>query len=65
MEEVLQDLILNWDQTAVSYVPISNWTMAKEASKKVPIAGIDDKHQINLVLAAATTGKLLPIQFVY
>jgi len=32
--------------------------VAKEGSKKVPIAGIDDKHQITLVLAAAMTGKL-------
>ena len=28
MEEIPQDLILNWDQTAVHYVPVSNWTMA-------------------------------------
>lgn len=65
MEEIPQDLILNWDQTAVNYVPVSNWTMAKEGSKKVPIAGIDDKRQITLVLAAAMTGKLLPLQLVY
>ena len=44
MEEIPQDLILNWDQTAVNYVPVSNWTMAKEGLKKVPIAGIDDKQ---------------------
>ena len=43
MEEIPQDLILNWDQTAVHYVPVSNWTMAIEGSKKVSIAGIDDK----------------------
>ena len=43
MEEIPQDLILNWDQTAVNYVPVSNWTMAKEGTHKVAIAGIDDK----------------------
>jgi len=43
MEEIPPDLILNWDQTAVNYVPVSNWTMAKEGSKSVPVAGIDDK----------------------
>ena len=39
--------------------------MAKEGSKKVPIAGIDDKQQITLVLAAAMTNKLLPLQLVF
>ena len=65
MEEIPKDLILNWDQTAVNYVPVSNWNMAKEGSKKVPIAGIDDKQQITIVLAAAMNGKLLPLQLVY
>ena len=65
MEEIPPDLILNWDQTAVNYVPVSNWTMAKEGSKSVPVAGIDDKCQITLVLAAAMTGKLLPLQLVH
>ena len=65
MKKVPQDLILNWDQTAVHYAPVSNLTMAMEGSKKVSIAGIDDKRQIILVLAAAMTGKLLPLQLVY
>jgi len=56
MEEIPQDLIINWDQTAVNYVPISNWIMAKESTHKVSISGIDDKR---LVLAASITGKLL------
>jgi len=30
MEEIPQDLILNWDQTLVNYTLISNWKMAKE-----------------------------------
>ena len=65
MEEIPHDLIINWDQTAVHYVPVSNWTTAMEGSKKVPIAGIDDKRQITLVLAATMSGKLLPCQVVY
>ena len=62
MEEIPQDLILKWDQTAVHYVPVSNWTMAMEGSKKV---SIDDKRQIILVLAATMTGTLLPCQLIY
>ena len=65
MEEIPKDLILNWDQTAVHYVPVSNWTMAVEGSKKVANAGINDKRQITLVLAATMIGKLLPCQLVY
>ena len=56
---------MNLDQTAVSYVLVTNWAMAKKSSKFVPIAGTDGKHQITLVLAAAMTGKLLPLQLVY
>jgi len=32
MEEIPQDLIINWDQTAVNYVPISNWTIIPNKS---------------------------------
>jgi len=53
-----QGLIRNWEQTTVSYVPISN---CKEGSKKVPIAGIGDKRQITFMLVANMTGKLLPL----
>jgi len=28
MEEVPDDMILNWDQTSIKYIPVSNWTMA-------------------------------------
>ena len=31
------ELILNWDQTAINYVPVSNWTMAKEGSKRLKL----------------------------
>ena len=39
--------------------------MAKEGSKKVAMAGIDDKRQITVVLAGSMTGELLPLQLVY
>ena len=65
LEDILNELILNWDQTAINYVPVSNWTMAKEGSKKVKIAGVDDKRQITVVLAGALTGELLPLQLIY
>ena len=39
--------------------------MAKQGSKKVKIAGVDDKRQISVVLAGSLTGELLPLQLVY
>ncbi len=35
MEEIPDDLIINWDHTGLNYVPVSKWTMAKEGSKRV------------------------------
>ncbi len=46
MEEIPKALVINWDHTGIHYVPVSSWTMAKEGSKRVEIAGIDDKRQI-------------------
>ena len=43
-EDIPDSLILNWDQSAVHYVPISSWTMDREGSKRVEIKGIDDKR---------------------
>ena len=31
MEEVPSDLIINWDQTSVHYIPISQWNMENKA----------------------------------
>ena len=43
MEEVPDNMILNWDQTAVKYIPVSIWTMATEGSKKIELIGQDYK----------------------
>ena len=50
MEDIPFDLIINWDQTGIHYVPVGSWTMDKEGSKRVEIAGVDDKRQITAVL---------------
>lgn len=49
VEEIPPCLIINWDHTALKYVPVGSWTMAKEGSKKVPIAGVDDNRQLTAV----------------
>lgn len=40
------ELVINWDQTGINIVPVSQWTMDVEGSKRVEITGIDDKRQI-------------------
>ena len=39
--------------------------MAKEGSKCVDIAGIDDKHQITVVLTVSLDGNYLPVQLIF
>ena len=42
-----------------------DWTMDKKGTKKVKLAGLDDKRQITAVFAATMTGDFLPPQLVY
>ena len=65
IEEVPDYMILNWDQTAIKYIPVSNWTMATENSNKMELIGQDDKRQITATFAGTLTGQFLPIQLVY
>ena len=65
MEEIPSELVINWDQTGIHYVPVSSWTMAKEGSKRVEIAGIDDKRQITAVFGGTMAGDFLPPQLIY
>ena len=65
MAEIPKDLVVNWDQTAIKYVPVSEWTMEKVGSKHVEISGLQDKRQITAVFAGSLSGEFLSIQLVY
>ena len=65
LEEISHTLIINWDQTAIHYVPPSSWTMEVEGSKRVDLGGKDDKRQITACFAGTMTGDFLPTQLVY
>ena len=66
MEDIPDQLIINWDHTALQYVPVSHWTiMEKKGSTRVPVAGVDDKRQLTIILACSMTGDFLPIQAIY
>jgi len=43
MEDILKDLVINWDQTSMKIVPSLSWTMEKRGTKRVEIAAADDK----------------------
>ena len=54
-------LVINLDQTGLNIVPTGEWKMEKEGSKRVDLAGLEDKHQITATFAATLDGKLLPM----
>ena len=43
MEEVPDEMILNWNQTAIKYIPVLTWTMAAQGSKRIEEIGQDNK----------------------
>lgn len=59
------ELIINWDQTGMKYVLVSNWTFETKGAKRVEIAGLDDKWQITVLLSCTMDGKLLSMQVIY
>ena len=58
LNEIPLDLIFNWDQTVISLVPSSQWTLDKKGAKRVAIAGHSDKRQITAVMCTALTGEV-------
>ena len=65
MDEMPKDLIINFDQTGINYIPVTSWTMEQEGAKRVELVAKDDKRQITAVFAASFTGDFLPPQLVY
>lgn len=65
MHDIPEELIFNWDQTPLKFVPTGQWTMHKSGDKIIPIASSDDKRQITGILAATITGEFLPPQVLY
>ena len=65
MEDIPPELVFDWDQTGISIVPGSSWTMELKGAKRVEIAGISDKRQITAVLCGTMAGDFLPPQLIY
>jgi len=65
MEEIPAELILNWDQTGIKIVPSNTWTMDQQGSKRVEVAGANDKRLITAIFCGSLVGDFLPIQVIY
>ena len=65
MEEIPGELILNWDQTGIRFVPSSTWTMERIGERRVEMIGVNDKRQITEVFCGSTSGEFLPVQLIY
>ena len=65
MNEIPDELIVNWDQTGIQLVPTGEWTMHRAGAKVIPISNCDDKRQITAVLAASITGEYLAPQLIF
>ena len=56
MEDILADLIMNWDHTRINIIPGCYWTMEEKGAKRVNCVGSDDKRQITAVICATPSG---------
>ena len=59
------DLLLNLDQTPLSYVSLGKYTFSIKGWTNVPIKGLDDEIQITCTFVVSASGAFLPIQLIY
>ena len=63
--DIPPSLVINWDQTAFHFVPVSAWTMSRQGELSNPIAGLDNKRQITVIIAVTLAGEYLPPQILH
>ena len=63
--DIPPSLIINIDQTPLSYVNTGKYTLSFKGARNIPIKGVDDKRQITVTFAVSCTGEFLPIQLIY
>ena len=62
--DISPSLIINIDQTPLSYVNTGKYTFCFKSAKNIPIKGVDDKRQITATFAVSCTEEFLPIQLI-
>ena len=60
--KIQMDLVMNLDHTGVNIVPGSYWIFEEKGAKRVECEGLDDKHQITVMISATASGIFLPFQ---
>ena len=65
MNKISEDLIFNWDQTALHLVATGQWTMHHSGEKVIPITNSNDKCQVTAGFAATLKGEFLVPQIIY
>jgi hypothetical protein len=63
--KVPDSLFINWDRTECQIVPVCEWTMEGHGSTQVTVAGLENKRQITVFIAAPKDGTFLPRQVNY
>ena len=63
--EIPDDLIINYDQTPLSYVSSPNHTLEVKGTKSVPLVGKGKKKQITGTFSVTKSGLFLPMQVIY
>ena len=58
-------MVINFDQTGVKIIPVSDWTLEVQGSKQVDLVALDDKREITVLLVITLSGKPLPPQIIY
>ena len=63
--KIPEELILNYDQTPLSYVCTSNTTLEVRGSNSVPIVGKEKQKQITGTFTVSADGDVLRMQLIY
>ena len=58
-------MIINLDQTPLSYISTRKYTFNIKGAKNLPVKEIDDKHQNTATFAVSIGGRFLLMQLIY
>ena len=63
--QIPENLVMNLHQTGCNLVPGGQWTMDEQGVNQATICGMEDKHQITVLLTVTMAGQLLAPQVIY
>ena len=63
--DIPKELVLNFDQTPLSYITVGNSTLDFEGAKSVPVKGKGKGKQITGTFTVSADGRFLPMQLIY